>query len=164
MSKFGPAVKFFDDFAVGNVFTTQGRTMAESDNMMWAMFTGDMNPMHVDEEYAREFGLFGGRFPAGLQVIAVASGLQERLGMFTGTGLAVLGHSIEYHKAVLLGDTIHVRMTVLECVPSKTKPAGRVAFNYEVIKQDDTVAASGTMTYYLLARAGAGNLESVGPR
>jgi acyl dehydratase len=104
--------------------------------------------------------LFGGRFPAGLQVIAVASGLQERLGMFTGTGLAVLGHTINYHKPVLLGDTIHVRMTVLESSPSKSKPAGRVTFKYEVITQTDIVAASGEMTYYLLARAGAENLNA----
>lgn len=155
MAALGPSAKYFEDFAVGDEFLTQGRTIGEADNTFWTMFSGDMNPMHVDDEYAREHGLFGGRFPAGLMVVAVASGLQERLGLFTGTGLAMLNQSIDYHKAVLLNDTIRERMIVDEVVASKSKPAGRVTFRYEIIRQDDEICVSGRVTYYLLGRGGA---------
>lgn len=131
---------------------TQGRTIGAADNTIWTMFSGDMNPMHVDAEYARATGLFGGVFPAGLMVVGVASGLQERMGLFNGTGLAMLSQSIDYHKAVLLGDTIRERMIVQECVPSKTRAAGRVVFRYEIIRQTDEVCISGLVTFYLLGR------------
>ncbi len=152
MAVLGPSAKYFDDFAPGDVFVTQGRTIGETDLTLWTMYTGDMNPMHVDDVYARENGLFGGRFPAGLMIVAVAAGLQERLGLFNGTGLAMTGQTIDYHQAVLLGDTIHQRMTVRECVPSRSRPAGRVLFDYEILKQDETVCVSGTVGFYLLGR------------
>ena len=154
MATLGPSAKYFEDFEVGDEFLTQGRTIGEADNTIWSMFSGDMNPMHVDDEYARANGLFGGRFPAGLMVVAVASGLQERLGLFTGTGLAMINQSIDYHQAVLLGDTIKERMIVQECIPSRSRPAGRVTFRYEITRQDDTVCVSGLVTYYLLGREG----------
>ena len=154
MATLGPSARYFEEFAPGDEFLTQGRTIGETDNTIWAMFSGDMNPMHVDDEYARAHGLFGGRFPAGLMVVGVASGLQERLGLFTGTGLAMLSQTIEYHTAVVLGDTIHERMIVTECTPSKSRPAGRVTFRYEILRQDDTICISGLVTYYLLGREG----------
>jgi acyl dehydratase len=156
MATLGPSAKYFEDFAAGDEFVTQGRTIGEADNTIWTMFSGDMNPMHVDDEYARENGLFGGRFPAGMMVVAVASGLQERLGLFTGTGLAMISQTIDYHKAVLLNDTIRERMIVEECVPSTSRPAGRVTFRYEIIRQNDDICVSGLVTYYLLGRDGSG--------
>ncbi|MCU1557821.1 MAG: uncharacterized protein JWN09_1816 [Microbacteriaceae bacterium] len=152
MATLGPSARYFEEFAPGDEFLTQGRTIGEADNTIWTMFSGDMNPMHVDDEYAREHGLFGGRFPAGLAVVAIASGLQERLGLFNGTGLAMLNQTIDYHKAVLLNDTIRERMIVEECVPSKSRPAGRVTFRYEIIRRNDEVCISGHVTYYLLGK------------
>lgn len=154
MATLGPAAKYFEEFTPGDVFLTQGRTIGETDNTIWSMFSGDMNPMHVDDEYARAHGLFGGRFPTGLMIVAVASGLQERLGLFTGTGLAMLGQTIDYHQAVLIGDTIHERMIVTECSASKSRAAGRVTFRYEILRQDETLCISGLVTYYLLGREG----------
>jgi acyl dehydratase len=152
VAELGPAAKYFEQFAPGDVFVTQGRTIGEADLTFWTMYTGDMNPMHVDDVYAREHGLFGGRFPAGLMIVAIASGLQERLGMFAGTGLAMTGQTIEYVQAALLGDTIRERMTVTECIPSRKRPAGRVLFDYEIIRQDDTVCVRGTVGYFVLGR------------
>lgn len=152
MAVLGRSAKHFEDFAVGDVFDTQGRTVGEADLTFWTMYTGDMNRMHVDDVYARENGLFGGRFPAGLMIVAIAAGLQERLGLFDGTGLAMTEQTIRYHQAVLLGDTIHERMTVRECVPSRSRPAGRVLFDYEILRQDDTVCVSGTVGYFVAGR------------
>lgn len=148
----GPAARFFEDIAVGDVFETQGRTISDVENTTWAMFTGDMNPMHVDDVFAREHGLFGGRFPAGLAIVAIASGLVERLGLFSGTGLAMTDQSISYHAPVLIGDTVRVRLSAVERTPSHSRPAGRVRFAYEILASDDRRCISGEMTYLLASR------------
>lgn len=93
----GPAARYFDDLSPGEVFETHGRTVPDVEDTLWAMYTGDMNPMHVDDDFAKEHGLSGGRFPAGLAIVAIASGLTERLGLFSGTGLAMTGQTIESH-------------------------------------------------------------------
>lgn len=151
----GPAAKFFEDFAVGDRFETQGRTVSETEVTLWAMFTGDMNPMHVDDEFAREHSLFGQRFPPGLAIVALASGLKERLGLFVGTGLAMRSHTIVYRSPVLIGDTVRVRLEVRELERSTRRPAGTITFRYEIVKQDDTVAIEGDWAILVASRESA---------
>ena len=43
----------FEDCAIGDRADTPGRTITESDLVMFSMFTGDWSPMHSDEEYAK---------------------------------------------------------------------------------------------------------------
>lgn len=150
----GPAARFFEDFAVGDVFETQGRTISETEVSMWAMYTGDMNPMHVDDDFASAHGIFGRRFPPGLAAVAVASGLKERLGLFAGTGLAMRRQTIEYRTPVLIGDTIHVRLEVRDLVPHPKRAAGSVTFRYEIVKRDGTVAVEGEWVVFVARREG----------
>jgi acyl dehydratase len=128
----GPAARWFEDFAVGEVFHTQGRTVTATESTLWSMFTGDMNPVHVDADFARRHSAFGTTVPQGLLAVAIASGLQERLGIFTGTGMAMLGQTIRYRAPVLIGDTIAVRMTVARLRPASRPGAGHVGFDYAI--------------------------------
>lgn len=139
----GPSARHFDDLSLGDEFVTQGRTISDVENSLWTMFTGDMNPMHVDDEFARDHGVFGGRFPAGLMPVSLASGLTERLGLFAGTGLAMTHQTIDYHAAVLIGDTIHVRLTVIERRASTRRAGGTVTFRYEIVRQNGDLCISG---------------------
>ena len=148
----GPNAKYFDDLKVGDTFRTQGRTFTRADVLFWAMFSGDMNPMHVDDDFAREHGIFGGVFPAGLAVVGIASGLNERLGLFSGTGLAMTDQSIRYRKAVLPGDSVHVELEVLELTPHPKRPAGTARFGYSIVKSDGTVCIEGDWGIFLATR------------
>lgn len=148
----GPAARFFEDLPPGTRIVTQGRTVTTTDGLLWAMFTGDMNPMHVDEEFARAHGLFGGRFPPGLMVVALASGLKERTGAFAGTGLAMLRQTVEYRRAVLPGDTVHVELDVRAAERETGKGRGRVTFDYRVVTQDAEVAIEGEWVMLVRAR------------
>lgn len=148
----GPAAKYFDDLKVGDQFKTQGRTFTQTDCLLWAMYTGDMNPMHVDDEFAKEHGIFGGVFPAGLAVVAVASGLNERLGLFNGTGLAMTHQTINYKKAVIPGDSISVQLTVTNLVPHPKRHAGTATFGYQIQKSDGTVVIEGEWGIFLAKR------------
>lgn len=152
MPPVGPNAKYFEDFKVGDSFTTQGRTFTKADGLFWSMYSGDMNPMHVDDDFAQKYGIFGGIFPPGLAVVGIASGLNERLGLFSGTGLAMTKQTINYRKAVLPEETIHNVLTVLSLRAHATKPTGTVEFGYEIKKSDGTVAIDGSWEIYLATR------------
>lgn len=149
---FGPAARFFDDFRVGERIITQGRTMTQADGLFWSMYSGDMNPMHVDYAYAARHGLFGGAFPPGLASVALASGLIERLGIAAGTGLAILEQTIRYKTPVLFGETIHLELEVTSLKAHATQPRGKVGFAYQIIKDDGSVAIEGEWLWLFAAR------------
>lgn len=148
----GPNARFFEDFTVGERLVTQGRTVTDTDRVIWAMFTGDMNPMHVDSVYATTHGLFGGCFPPGLMSVAIASGLKERLGLFAGTGLAMREQTIRYHRPALVGDTLHVELIVRSVEPHASGARGTVVFEYEIVDQDQHRIASGAWVMVVAGR------------
>lgn len=144
--------RYFEDFSPGDHWRTQARTITVVDGTLWAMFTGDMNPMHVDDELARSAGLFGGRFPPGLMSVAIGSGLQETLGLTVGTGLAVLEQTVRYRQPVLFGDTIHLELTVERVKRASRGDRGVVFFGYRIVKHDGTVCAEGETRMLVAAR------------
>ena len=160
----GPAARWFDDFHVGDRLVTQGRTVTPADGLFWAMFSGDMNPMHVDAPYAARHGIFGGVFPPGLLAIAIGSGLVERLGFATGTGLAIVEQTIRYRKPVLPGDTIHVELVVGATTPHPSKPRGSVRFDYRIVDQSNEAKVEGEWVWLFATRtAGAASTKDAGP-
>ena len=50
---------YFDDLDIGQEWLSPGRTVGECDIMTYAGFSGDFNPMHIDEEFAKSVGLPG---------------------------------------------------------------------------------------------------------
>lgn len=149
----GPAARFLEDFTVGERIVTQGRTVTAADGLFWAMYSGDMNPMHVDYDYAAKHGLFGGAFPPGLATIGIASGLMERLGLSAGTGLAIIEQTIRYKAPVLFGDTIRLELTVSEVRPHAVKPQGKVSFDYRIVRGADEAVIEGEWRWLFASRA-----------
>jgi acyl dehydratase len=64
----------FDALAVGERFTTRGRTICESDVTGFATLTGDTHPQHTDAEWAAA-SPFGERIAHGLLVLSYSAGL-----------------------------------------------------------------------------------------
>ena len=91
---------------------------------------------------------FGKRIVHGLLGLAVSHGLLFRTGLLEGTAIAFLGvESWKFEAPVFFGDTIRIKVKVVEKRPSKSKPdRGIVKLFLEVIKQDDTVVQSGFKT------------------
>ena len=46
-------MKYFEDFVVGETFTTPGRTITDADVTDFAGVSGDFHSLHTDEEFAK---------------------------------------------------------------------------------------------------------------
>ena len=44
---------FLEDFETGTTYRSMARTVTETDVVNFAGLSGDFNPLHMDEEYAR---------------------------------------------------------------------------------------------------------------
>ncbi len=129
--------KFFDDFKAGESFVTHGRTVTEADVANFAGVTGDINPLHMDEEYARKTR-FGRRVPHGQLIFVLALGLAERLiaPLFHESIIAFYGvDKMRFIKPVFIGDTITLRRRV-EAAESRDDVSGVVTFEDQVLKPD----------------------------
>ena len=89
---------------------TEGRTITETDIVMFSYFTGDWTYLHTDAEMARKSN-FGGRVAHGYLTLSVSLGLIVRSGFIDREAFIAL-RSIErvnFLKPVKIGDTIEVR-------------------------------------------------------
>jgi acyl dehydratase len=147
--------KFFDEFVVGEEYVTPGRTLTETDVVMFAAMSGDYNELHTSEAFGKSTQ-FGRRIGHGLLGLAVSHGLFFRLGLVEGTAIAFLGiDSWKFEGPFFLGDTIRVKVRVAEKTPSRSKPdRGVVKFFFQVVKDDETVIQSGYKTIMIRRKQG----------
>jgi 3-hydroxybutyryl-CoA dehydratase len=132
-----PEDRFFEDFEVGDVIRTRGRTVDASDFTAFAGLTGDHYPLHIDEEFSKR-GRFGTRIAHGPLTQSIAIGLVGMSGYY-GNGIAALLEirSVKATKPVLAGDTIHVVAEVLSVEPGESPRYGQLEVNYSVRNQRD---------------------------
>jgi 3-hydroxybutyryl-CoA dehydratase len=130
-----PRGRYFDDFAAGDTFTTAARTVTEGAVDQFAGLSGDFNPLHTDEESARQSPMKG-RIAHGMLVLAIATGQVNQLGLFEGTTLALLGMDrIRWTAPVRLGDTLHTELTVKETRESSKPDRGVLVMDVAVQNQ-----------------------------
>jgi acyl dehydratase len=146
--------KFFDDFKVGEEFVTHGRTVTEADVANFAGVTGDINPLHMDEEYAKKTR-FGRRVPHGQLIFVLALGLAERViaPMFHDSIIAFYGlDKMRFIKPVFIGDTITLKRRVDSAEP-RDGASGVVTFEDNVVNQDGQLCLRYFPKYLLKRRA-----------
>ena len=79
-----PPGRYFEEFEIGDTLETVGRTVTETDIVLFAGVSGDYNQLHTDAEFAKG-ALFGERVAHGLLGLAIASGLAARMDFAEGT-------------------------------------------------------------------------------
>jgi acyl dehydratase len=134
--------KTFDEFEVGNEFTTASRTITESDVVTFAGISGDFNPIHMDKEFAEGTPLKG-RIAHGILIASIATGLGNQLAIFEGTTIAVLSMTINYKAPVKFGDTVRLRLKVMEKKETSKPDRGIVTFQTNVLNQRDELVIDG---------------------
>ncbi|ACC73953.1 MaoC/PaaZ C-terminal domain-containing protein [Paraburkholderia phymatum] len=138
----GPNAKFYEEFEVGTEWVTPRRTITEADIVLFTAVTGDQNPVHTDEEFAKN-SVFGARLLHGPAVFAIATGLEFRLGIKEGTAIAFLGMTWDMRGPVKAGDTLHVRERVTSKRETKKPDSGIVFFYVAVENQRGEVVQEG---------------------
>jgi 3-hydroxybutyryl-CoA dehydratase len=115
------AAHYIDDLTVGQS-ASYTRTVTEADVQQFGAVSGDLNPLHFDEEYAKTT-IFRGRIAHGvlsLSYISTVLGTQ-----LPGAGSIFLGASVRFKAPVRIGDTVTAICTVKEI----NQPRNRVTFD-----------------------------------
>ncbi|HVB39217.1 MAG TPA: MaoC/PaaZ C-terminal domain-containing protein [Vicinamibacterales bacterium] len=141
----------FEDFTPGRRFETPGRTVSDEDVVAFAELSGDRNPLHLDDTYARTTP-FGGRIAHGALGLAVATGLFSQLGITTGTLVALAGVEWNFRAPIRPGDTVRLRLRVAEQRPLQRTDRGLVRFAAELVNQSDEVVQEGVLTELIRTR------------
>jgi phosphotransacetylase/acyl dehydratase len=112
------------------------RTVTNRDIQLFAAVSGDVNPAHVDAQYAKSssfqqiiaHGMFGG------SMISTVLGTR-----YPGPGMTYLGQTLRFMKPVHVGDTVTVTVSV-----SSVEPATRrVKLATRCVDQDGDVVIEG---------------------
>ena len=99
---------YFDELAIGQSAELV-RTVGAHDLEVFAEVSGDTNPVHLDEAYARGT-TFGGRIAHGMLSAAYISAvLGTRL---PGPGAIYLSQTLRFRRPVRIGDEVTARATV----------------------------------------------------
>lgn len=135
----------FDHLAPG-VVSEWSRTVSEYDVAQFAAVSGDFNPVHMDAEAAAA-SPFGGRIAHGMLIAgfisaAIANGVP-------GPGAVYLSQSLAFKLPVRIGDTVTVRIEVLE-VKARTR---RVRLATVCRNQHDAVVLEGEAMVLVPAEA-----------
>ncbi|MCB0215570.1 MAG: MaoC family dehydratase N-terminal domain-containing protein [Chloroflexi bacterium] len=134
--------RYFEEFEIGYTLVSPARTITEHDVCAFAGLSGDYNPLHTDAEFARATA-FGERIAHGVLGLSVATGLTYRLGLIDGTTIAFLGLDWKFRKPILIGDTIHVIVKVVDKRVNRAMGGGIVSFDIRVVNQRDDVVQKG---------------------
>ncbi|MBI5162470.1 MAG: MaoC family dehydratase [Magnetospirillum sp.] len=106
---------FFEDLTVGQS-DTFAKTVTEADIAAFAGVSGDFNPVHVNEEYAKET-MFKGRIAHGMLSAAFISTV---FGMkLPGPGCIYVSQLLKFKAPVRIGDTVVAKVEVTALVPEK---------------------------------------------
>jgi 3-hydroxybutyryl-CoA dehydratase len=104
------AVLYFEDLSVGQSAEI-ARTVGAADIDGFAAVSGDVNPVHIDADYAATT-VFGERVAHGMLAGAYISAV---LGVkLPGPGAIYRTQSLKFRKPVKIGDTVVARVTVRE--------------------------------------------------
>src|SRR5262249_31123903 len=136
---------YFEEFTAGRVFDhAWTRTVTEMDNVLFSFLTMNVQPLHLDEEFASKTE-FGHRIVNSLFTLGLMIGITVN-DTTLGTTIANLGMTdVRFPKPVFHGDTLRVRTTVVSVRESKSRPeAGIVEFSHVAINQRGVTVAECT--------------------
>ncbi|MDY0882384.1 MaoC family dehydratase [Dongia soli] len=112
--------KYVDEITDG-MTAVFSKTVTEADIVLFAGITGDTNPVHLDEEFAKPTP-FKGRIAHGMLTAGFISAVFGT--KLPGPGCIYLSQSLKFKAPVRIGDTVVARVTATAIDREK----GRVTF------------------------------------
>jgi acyl dehydratase len=115
------------------------KTISARDIEAFALLTGDVNPVHLDEEFAKRTR-FGKRIAHGMWGASLISAV---LGVkLPGPGTIFLGMDLKFQAPVYVGDTLTARAEIVKIREDK----GIVTLRTTCVNQDGAAIMSGEAT------------------
>lgn len=126
----------FEEIAVGATASLT-RVLTKDDILLFAAVSGDVNPAHVDEEFARSemFQKIIAHGMWGASLISTVLGTT-----LPGPGTIYLGQTLRFRRPVAVGDEITVAVRAKE----KNLEKRRVTFDCQCLNQTGEVVITGT--------------------
>lgn len=148
---------YYEDFEVGVVLKHEvTRTVTEADNLLITTLTMNVQPLHLDAEFAGE-SMYGQQIVNSIFTLGLVTGIpvQETT---LGTTLGNLGfREIEFPKPVFIGDTLRVETEALDMRVSKSRPStGIVGIEHRGYNQRDETVCVVRRTALMRRREGTG--------
>ena len=109
--------KFIEDFSVGMESTTE-KTVTIEDIKKFAEVSGDFNPVHLDEEFAKKT-IFKGRIAHGFLTASFISTIIAT--ELPGPGSIYLKQSLKFLAPVYIDEKILVKVRIIEINIEKSK-------------------------------------------
>ncbi len=106
---------YLEDLKVG-MYAEITHRVTEEDVTAFAKLTGDFNPVHIDEEFAKKT-IFGTRVAHGAFVASLLSAVMGT--KMPGQGAIFRSLNLSYRGPVRIGDAVLVHCEVAEIVPDK---------------------------------------------
>jgi len=126
----------FDEIQPGDTASLT-RTLSREDIELFAVMSGDVNPAHVDEEYAHS-DMFHKIIAHGMWGASLISALMGT--RLPGPGAIYLEQTLRFRHPVTIGDTITVSVTAVDKDPERK----RVTFDCRCVNQRGEVVIDGT--------------------
>lgn len=146
---------YFEDFTLGQVFESTGRTVTEADLTMFSMLSGDWNPIHADAEFASGTR-YGQRVVHGALGIAMATGMLHQIGVFERSAVAMMSlREWRFVAPILIGQTLRLRMEITAIEAGSSPRTGRIDRRLQLLDQTGTVIQEGVTDVLVLKRAAA---------
>ncbi len=106
---------YFEDLEVG-MYDVFAKTITDADIVTFAGTSGDTNPVHLNDEFAKQT-VFKGRIAHG---ILTASFLSTVIGTkLPGPGCIYVSQNLRFKAPVRSGDTVNATCTVEKLIPAK---------------------------------------------
>lgn len=149
---------YYEDFNIGETIRHDvTRTVTETDNLLFTTLTMNVQPLHLDSEFAGN-SMYGQRIVNSVFTLGLTVGIpvQETT---LGTTLGNLGfREIQFPKPVFIGDTLRVETEALDARLSKSRPtAGVVGIEHRAFNQRDELVCVVRRTALMLRREAPAN-------
>ncbi len=129
---------YFEDFQVDQMFQSRGRTVTETDIVMFAGLSGDHIELHTNAELSKT-EMFGQRIAHGTLILAISTGLTADLNLYNDTVIAFYGiDRLRFTKPTFIGDTVRL-MKRVAATEKKDDKSGLITFETKVMNQRDEV-------------------------
>ena len=133
--------RYYDEIEVGEEYESPGRTITETDIVLFAGLSGDYNVLHTDAEFMKT-SIFGERIAHGLLGLAIQSGLFSRATQAYAT-LAFVGVRWKFKAPIKIGDTIRLRARVRAKRDIGKPDRGLITVDRTVLNQRGEVVQEG---------------------